>query len=257
MLECYLDDGGTHDGSRVIVWGGVAGDKRFFDELEVAWKAQLGNPCKGKSPIKAFHSSHLAMGVGEFEGYNQAERDLTRRNFRKIITDLGLTVISYGISIDGWDKVARDNPLGKYFTAESYVFGHIVNYVCQSAKEHRDPVSFQFDQGRFSSELVSSVKGAFSAAEVDEDYVNYTFSPVKLNMGLQAADLVAHETYRYFCKFLESPSAEPDAHLKRLIEGVYDSSAGWFGENEVRAILGRIDSDTKLQNHFRNDSFRK
>jgi len=77
MLEFYFDDSGTHNGSRIAVWGGVVGYKQYMQELEEAWKARLQCPCDGKPPIKAFHSSHLAASDGEFKGYNQAERDLT------------------------------------------------------------------------------------------------------------------------------------------------------------------------------------
>src|SRR5688572_7961691 len=107
MLEFYLDDSGTHNGSRVLVWGGIVGFKDFVGDLESAWKKQLRHPCDNKPPIKAFHSSHLAAGDGEFEGYNQAERDITRYNFRKIILDAGLTVVSFGISVRDWDDIIR------------------------------------------------------------------------------------------------------------------------------------------------------
>ena len=89
MLEFYFDDSGTHKGSRVAVWGGIAGYKEFLEELEIAWKAQLSHPCDGRPPIKAFHSSHLAASDGEFKSYSEAERDLTRYNFRKIIVEAG------------------------------------------------------------------------------------------------------------------------------------------------------------------------
>jgi hypothetical protein len=248
MLECYLDDAGTHDSSKVIVWAGVAGDHHFFDELEALWKARLQNPFDNKPPIKAFHSWDLSAGTGEFTGYNQAERDATRLNFRKIITDLKLTFITNGISVNAWKKFATPHPLGKVCTAESFIFSYIVKYVCHSAKEHGDPISFQFDKGRLSPEIISSIKPGLDAADIGDLHVSYGFSSVKLNAGLQAADLVAHETCRYYKQFLENPNAKPDAHLQRLIEGVYDYGDGWFGHDQVRDFFEKVGADVNLMN---------
>ena len=77
MLEFYLDDSGTHRGSKAAVWGGVVGYAEYFDELESKWREMLACPCEGRPPIKQFHSSHLAAGKGEFMGYSDAERDLS------------------------------------------------------------------------------------------------------------------------------------------------------------------------------------
>src|SRR3546814_19046815 len=117
MMEFYLDDSGTHEGSRVAVWGGVVGYRQFFSEFKIAWKAQLARPCEGRPPIKAFHSSHLVAGRGEFAGYSEAERDLTRWTFRKAILDAGLTVFSFGLSRSEERRVGmesvRDDIVGR------------------------------------------------------------------------------------------------------------------------------------------------
>ena len=242
MLEFYLDDSGTHAGSRVVVWGGVVGFSQFFEELETAWKARLACPCEGKPPIKAFHSAHLAAGEGEFEGYNIAERDLTRRNFRQVIVDAGLTVLSYGISVDDWDTVITGRARMFLGSAERHIFGHAVLAGCEAAKEHGQPVSFQFDRGRHSSRLESVIGPAMQAAEIDGHSVSHGFSPVIDNMGLQAADLVAHETYQFFNEYIDNRSAQIGAHLRSLFEGVHDARAAWIGKEQFQDVADRIDA---------------
>lgn len=236
MLEFYLDDSGTHKGSRVAVWGGVVGHHQFFDQLEAAWKARLACPCEGKPPIKAFHSSHLAAGDGEFESYNRAERDLTRKNFRQIVLDAGLTVLSFGISVDDWDEFITGPVRVLLGSAERHVFGQAVLTGCGAAKSQGQPISFQFDRGRRSPELDSIIQPALDVAEVDGHSVSYGFSPVADNMGLQAADLVAHETYQFFLDYLRDPKAEARPHLKRLLEGAHDFRAAWIGKSEIEEL---------------------
>lgn len=244
MLECYLDDSGTHDNSKVIVWGGVSGDKNAFHLFNSAWEETLNDPCDGlKPPIKAFHSYDLARGINEFKGYNQAERDRTRRNFRKVILDCSLTWISYGISLAGWEIGTKDHQEAKYFNPEGFVFGNIVKAICRSAKEHGDPISFQFDLGRQNADLESNLKPALFAADVEDHFVNFGFSNVGTIMGLQGADLVAHETYQYFTEYLKDENTDPNPHLKRLMDGAFDYSAGWYGEKEIKSAFEKAKQD--------------
>ncbi len=58
MLQCYLDDSGTHGGAPVVVWGGVIGSVDQFGRLEDQWKRLLREPLPGKLPLKSFHLSH-------------------------------------------------------------------------------------------------------------------------------------------------------------------------------------------------------
>ena len=54
--------------------------------------------------------------------------------------------------------------------------------------------------------------------------------------ALQAADMVAHETYRYLTKYIDDPNASPTPHLKSLFQGLFDADMGWYGKAEIQAI---------------------
>lgn len=143
MLECYLDDSGTHQGSSVVVWGGVLGHPTYIQQLSEDWAALLRCPCDGKPPIRRFHSFDLMAGRGEFEGYNQAERDLTRRNFRKAITDNDLSVLAFGVSAESWEAIVQEQEQMHWFTAEQMVIGSAIKEtLAASANEH---VLIRFD----------------------------------------------------------------------------------------------------------------
>lgn len=253
MLEFYFDDSGTHKGSRVAVWGGIVGYKKYLEELEAAWKAQLAHPCEGRPPVKAFHSSHLAASDGEFRGYSEAERDLSRYNFRKVIVDAGLTVLSFGVSVDDWDDIVTGPARLVLGSGERLIFGQAVLAGCAAAKAEKQPLSFHFDRGRRRPELDSIIQPALEVAEMDGRFVSYGFSPVAENMGLQAADLVAHETYQFFTQYLDDKSVTTGPHLRRLFEDAHDARAAWVGKEEIQSmfddlgpLLKRIDpSDGK------------
>ena len=240
MLECYLDDSGTHCTSRAIVWAGIAGHQQYMADFEAAWNARLKAPCENLPAISQFHSAELGAGLGEFAGYSRGARDLTRRNFRKVIVDAGLSFVSFGVSVDDWKEQLAELPILRFMSPEQLVLGQAIMTVCGSAHKN-EHVSFQFDKGR--SEHVSSIiLPAIEESGVAPELVSHGFSSVSQNVGLQAADLVAHETYKYFLEYLESKDSEPDAHLKRLVEDSHDNYVGWLGQEEISKAITSFSS---------------
>lgn len=239
MLECYLDDSGTHDGSLVVVWGGVVGYKYYMDKLDAAWREQLQMPCEGKPPIRKFSSSKLMAGWGEFEGYSEAEKDITRRNFRQLIVDLELTVIAFGASTRDWEQVMHKQVRAINMTAEQVVFGRAIREVLQCAGKEQDPVTLQFDQGRGSESLNTALGAVMDRDDHRHLLVNYGFSNVEAVPALQAADLVAHESYRHFVDRLADKNARLNPHTEQLFQGAYSSKGGWIGRKEIKEAAKR------------------
>lgn len=235
VLEFYFDDSGSHAGSPVVVWGGIVGHTQFVNELAAKWQNVLDAPCDGKPPIEKFHSTDLMNGWGEFVGYNQAERDLTRRNFRQAILDAGLTILSYGLSTKDWDQVVNGTARQGLISPEHTVFGVTVRHASSIGGAEGQPIAFVFDQGCASRfDLQAMFMSALQSAGIDPSLASYAVSPVLGSCALQAADLVAHETYRYFCDYLHDDAALPPPHLKKLHEGAHDFRAGWLGRDELK-----------------------
>jgi hypothetical protein len=222
MLACYLDDSGTHKASRVMVWGGLVGHIDFFAELESAWKAVLNEPCEGRPPIEAFHSTDLAASRGEFEGYSTAERDLTRYNFRKAIVDSGVTAVVFAISIEDWDRIMAGRIRQFVGDPERWLCGEAIASGVDLATKESLPISFQFDIERKSDGVDHLIRVATDYATEKGVVVNVGFSPVKKTPCLQAADMVAHQSYQQFVKLTIDPNAKPDAHMTRLMEDAFD-----------------------------------
>lgn len=245
MLEYYLDDSGTHEGSPVVVWGGIVGDKFFLNQLDAAWRQRLLLPCDDKPPIKAFHSYDLEHSCGEFKGYNQGARDLTRRNFRQVIVESGVTVLAYGVSVKDWDQVVRKLARQPDFTAEQAVFGKAIFDAAKTAKLKNEALSLQFDQGRGSPDLRKIIQPTLETAEHDGRFVSYGFLPVASVPALQAADLVVHEAFRAFWAIKDNPQAKPRAHALRLFEDTFFGQANWMGRREIKRAAEKIEHKAK------------
>lgn len=236
MLEFYFDDSGTHDGSDVIVWGGVTGHKDVFDGLDADWKARLERPTGKRTRINKFSLSNLLSSSGEFSGYNQAERDRVRRNFRQMIIDHRACVLAFCISRRDWDDLAPPAAKLLFKSAEGFVFAYAVMASCNIAREEGQPLTFIFDKGRYDA-VSHVIAPAIEAARHDPSTVGYGFQPVVSVTGLQAADLVAGEAYRYGVDYLVNQEADPNPHMVRLLEGAQDQRVAWFGRKEIASML--------------------
>ena len=245
MLEFYLDDSGTHAAATVAVWGGIVGHIRFLQQLTAAWQQQLQQPCNGKPPISAFHSFDLGNSLGEFKGYNQAEWDLTRRNFRQIIVESGVTILAYGVSVKDWNQVVVGLARRAFHSAEHAAFGQAVLAGLKAAKAEDEPINFHFDLGRDTPELRSVIKPTIEVAEAEGHHVRYGFSSVAAVPALQAADLVAHESYRFFKQYQQDPRAKPGPHTARLFEEAHDSRAGWMGRRQIKEMVRKINRERR------------
>ncbi|MFO6429125.1 DUF3800 domain-containing protein [Erythrobacter sp. W302b] len=246
MLEFYYDDSGTHGHSNVIVWGGVSGHKQIMDELDKAWSARLARPTGNRPPISKFRMYDLMHAQNEFEGYSEGEKLRVRRNFRKCIVDSGASVIAYAISRRDWDAVAT--PAAKLILAgaERTIFGVAVMESCKIAEKYGEPISFIFDKGR-SPQLDSIIAPAIEAADFDPNRVSYGFRTVASVNGLQAADLVAYEAYQFGCDYLEDNSADPNPHMRALLDQCHDHRIGWIGRDQIQAVIdGTADMVKKL-----------
>jgi len=240
-LEFYYDDSGVHVGSDVVVWGGVAGHAQYISEMQKAWDERLKAPCENRPPITKFSSYDLQHGDGEFQGYKQGEKDLTRKNFRDVIVNAGLTVLSYGVSVSDWNELLEGVARLALKSPEHMILALAIQGGCEVAINEDLPVAFVFDKGAdIRLDFPTAFRDGVASSKLDPDKASYGVSPVLGNAGLQAADLVAHETYQLFREFRLSGIANPAVHLDRLRQGAHDFNARWIGRKEIEDMLARI-----------------
>lgn len=248
-IEFYFDDSGSHDESDVVVWGGVVGYSPLVSELIEAWQRQLSKPAEGKSSIEYFSSRDLLAGNGQFEGYEIGARDRVRRNFRQIIVEAGLTVLSYGVSTKAWAEHSTSETREAIGSAERFILGTAIKGGASAAIKEGVPVTFCLDEGALIRPGLNSILNlAIEAAGIPDELVSFRAASVKATAALQAADLVAHETYRYFLQYNKDECAEPNAHLRALLDKAHDARAGWLGENELRPGFEKVSEQLRLLN---------
>lgn len=220
MLHCYFDDSGTHQQSRLAVWGGLAGATGHFLKLDQQWRALLAEPLPGKPPLEKFGLADCRWGEGSFRHYRPAERDRVRYLFRQAILDSGMHPFAFAVDVESWDKIVTGDMRDAYACgADGVAFSRCADLAIKLTKRMPDKsqMACVFDRGQRKPELLSLLDDAEQRAIEQQQSVTFTFAPVADVTGLQAADTIATEHYWYGLNVLDGKEEERSPHLMSLI----------------------------------------
>jgi uncharacterized protein DUF3800 len=215
MLRAYFDDSGTHTGgkhgpSKIVLVAGIFGTEGRMDGLDRMWKKRLASPIRGqKARLNRFHASDCYQSKGEFEGWTRTETDYFRQQLRETIIESGVAAYGMACSRKDWDEIitgdmravigdpeVQDNTFDPHMT---FVFDNRPDGVRRYA---------------------GAVYDAFAQwLKPPPALAGYAFLSSTQNRPLQAADLVAWETYQYANNILKNginTPAQPEVlHLQK------------------------------------------
>lgn len=250
LVASYWDDSGTHKGSPVTLYGGLFGFEDQWLAFEKAWQEQLKEPTDGKSKIKRLHMYDLEHSIGEFEGYNQANRDSTIYNFRKIILDCKLHGYVIAIENEAYDELIRDGLRSIWGDAETHCItqcilrlGLLVGNIDPTAK-----ITMVFD------DRVSRNRSNKKVFELFQRYRDFStpqlgfFSNIAFDCSmtttpLQGADLIAYEYYKHVRNIVLGRGRPVRAreHWARIEE-----TGRFYGEMALRPNLQAMADNIKV-----------
>ena len=149
MLRAYFDDSGTHDGSRIVVMGGLVGTPTQWTLFDEQWKAKLAEPLKDKPQLSSFSLGDCARGRNEFRSYTEPERDWVRHDFRQIIIEIALIGVAFAIDGEAWRELVVGRYRKELGSALQNCAEQCVAYALQCAEPHPegDAVAVMFDAG--------------------------------------------------------------------------------------------------------------
>ena len=236
MLKLFIDDTGTHQDSAVVGVGGLIGNEAQWEKFNSDWQAILDAPMDGKPPLRKWHSYDARWGEGEFQGYNQAERDLITRRFRDVITGSG--VCSFANMIDGaaWNEFLA--PLGPELiaTPEATALFALIDSAHKWASIQPDgpEIAVYYDSGRMNDKEVQNLSALLNDPALAYGKVlGVTFLPVLGNNPLQGADMLATEAYWYAKETIKKgPQAVPRAHFAAYLRENFERGNGMIMERE-------------------------
>jgi hypothetical protein len=229
MLKLFIDDAGTHAGSPVVVAGGLIGNETQWTVFDIMWKEALARPFEGAVPLKKWSSGDCMRGDGEFERYKQAEKDLTTRRFRDVITKSGVYSASNAIDGPAWNDLITTKFGDKISSAEAFALFGLIDRLVPWASQHREgpEIAVFYDMGRKDNPEIKKLAGLLQdAATARPGIKSFTFAKVIDTTPLQGADMVATESYWFAQDFLSGKKDPSRAHFRAYLEDNFGKGNG-------------------------------
>jgi hypothetical protein len=235
-LTAYIDDSGTLGGNRTYVLAAFCTTPREWANILCDWR---GVVCH--YGVTRFHATDCTNGYGEFEGWSRSKRS---KLFRKTVDILGRHTntrgYSVGIVLDDYNQVIdKGSKTDELFGGpRSLVFQVLIQDL---AKDRHGPVEFVMDKpdkgwGQL-KELFEKTK------QMGRPWCDNLHSLTPGNAstfpGIQAADLLAYETYRHLNQATsKEPKRRPRKSLVRLIveKSLYGKGACFERASLLRLI---------------------
>jgi hypothetical protein len=241
MLRGYFDDSGTHDPAWAVVWGGVVGGKENFDYLDSKWRELLAAPCPGKPPLNQFRLSKCKARRGQFETYSTTEMDYVCRQFRQIIVDSGVAPVGYGVDVRAWNRLVVGDQRRLMGAPERLAFGQCAKAMIEMAEAYDALIDVRFDIGR-ELQVTEMIEAARSLFPETQRLASFNWVACEAATGLQAADTIANEFYRYACRWVDDRNADAEPSLRSLLENVEHSYLRMNGQAEISNLLTKMPS---------------
>ena len=239
VLRAYFDDSGTHAGSKVLVLAGFMGSPDEWSKFEDEWADILK-----KEGIKSFHARDFHGGYGQCKDWPLTRRELVRGDLRRVLAARNIIGIGATVRVDDWESSASPAIKDRYISPLYLAFEHCIQQTlhwAQCATDQQtgeiEKVSFFFDSFNREVARCFDIGKAYEHGWIRSDWFEgIAFGQTDRMLPLQAADMLAHETYRLEHGRLTSgtePTLSP--HLKALLEDL--PIHGQYYDREALTIL--------------------
>jgi hypothetical protein len=234
MLRAYLDESTDSKRERVFAIAGYLGTEEEWLKLENAWK-------EATRGLECFHMAECESQVGEFEEWPKEKCIELVTALVTILLERELYGVCSAIMIDDFKRVFPDEPLD---TLYYLCFQHCVSSIAELACSRGEEVAFVFDR---TSEFSGTALNHYNALATSEKWqYSRWLGPIAFEskvkfIPLQAADLVAYETFKY----MHNAQYDPQRPIRKSIDRLREKVTGEYWNQKSLEILA---ADMKNQN---------
>ncbi|MGH9830475.1 MAG: DUF3800 domain-containing protein [Blastocatellia bacterium] len=249
MLKFYGDESGIHGNARIMIVAGMVGTESAWGAFDRQWSDALG------FAHPTFHATALEGGHDEFYGMDVIRRGGLLNRLARVIADSELRIIVSGLVVHHFnalsacdrEQITCGNPDKPYFLCLQHCFVD----ACHSADglPPSERVSFLFER---QDHFKAGAEAAFELFRVDERWPNkdrmgdIAFSHRADIPGIQAADLLAHESFKHLDNRLFHSEIEPAWKRREtasILQKKYEQDTPrYFDEGGLRDLLEAVRS---------------
>ncbi|MHB8455356.1 MAG: DUF3800 domain-containing protein [Acidiferrobacterales bacterium] len=242
MLIAYFDESGVHSGAQMTAISGFVATTETWTNIEREWKRQLET-----FRVPYFHAAECQAGKGPFSSLQRELRDILAKNLTKIICEykpvgLGNVVVTADWETMDWTspgaKRLRERYPNPYDLCFDASMQNIVTWSTEYAND--EPVALVFaEQTQFDSWALSVFKTYKNHPDWSKRYLSLKFErPINV-MPLQAADLIANQTYHHSLSFLKKQNNLSDAPIiiQEFVNAGVPLYGGYYDKESLESLI--------------------
>ena len=248
MLKFLGDETGTdkQPRTRVSAIAGLVGTEKAWNRFDREWRAAL----KAEG-VPYFHAVECEKGVGEFYGMDAIKRGKVAGRLVGVILNSSLQPHSYGVVIPQFNEMSEafrkhytlDHPDIPYYLCLHHTFVEVSHFADDLPKDEQ--VYFRFEK---QDEFEKDAQESFDIFKTNPHWPNSSrlgkccFVPEEQEHeypGLQAADLLAYETYRHLDNRHFQPNLRPELKVRTafaLLQKKLQQHAKFF-ERDIMTVM--------------------
>lgn len=240
VLKAYFDESGTHSAARVLAVVGLIHAPSKWQPFERAWRARMRRFQKRYPAAVVFHMTKCRGGYEQFLGIPEKERFGLIDDLADIVCKHRPTIVASVMVKSAWATLADAEFRRRFHTPYHLCLEHCVQQILSLVKERggKDFVALICsDQSEYEKRTLQ----VHSEYKKRPEYQNFSlayFPPAKF-MPLQAADLVANETYAYANSKLGASVPTMRDSLKSMIHDGLDARGGYYTEDALAELIAR------------------
>jgi len=210
MIAAYFDESGIHDGSVAVAFSGYSSSPDIWQKFSIEWMKRLDD-----FGLKFFHMHEFVARVEPFDKLGEAERVQLMRSLIACIIDHDIAGTTIALKRDDF-SVVMPGISGRASDPYYMLMMRAMVDVLLYASLRKERVLFTFHRRQKVVELAGLLHDAildvhpWLASVISDQTV---FGSTREHIPLQAADLLAYESYRRACN-LHAPERKSYTALR-------------------------------------------
>jgi Protein of unknown function (DUF3800) len=229
----YMDESGIHDDSPVVTVAAYLGRPRDWAEFTKRWNV-------AKRPIRVYHATDAQNLHGEFEGWDETDRDAVVKRVLPVIANTGLPGLVIGIHMDEFRRAIEGKPgLTEWFgTPYAACFQWLVQSMLylQARSSSRERLAIVHETNNYQREALEAFEFIRTKVNPFGTKMTITFGGKDDYPPLQAADILAYEGNKRM-RAPDRPERKPWQILnpdKRIL-------AAHYGKHNMPTLIGNLE----------------
>lgn len=214
MVIAYLDE--SYDNKVLIVAGWVA-EASEWTRIEREWASVVN-----ENSIDRYHAADCSNGFGEFRDWPVKRRTGLVKRLIKILTSGSMYGACSGLKVDDYEAIVPDAARQIIGAPYHLCFQTCVGHIAQRAEDLPigEKIDFVLDRNQ---QFGGNATNLFSMMSDDRSWKHHgrlgtiAFAPAKDFLPLQAADLLAYESF----KLLRAKLFEPWREIRKSMDALF------------------------------------